>query len=347
MVALARTAAAAGSTIAALERISAARSFSTTTAIAASSSGASSSSYASASSSAPLHSARPYGIAARFSGQTRAEISARTGGQGRVWARDFSSSVSRDSILSSIRSRLEKVALGSNYVSAKERGGVLPEEARRQEQQRRLDAALAAVSPDGDALFDDVESLPALQSAERAKQRLSSKVEARQQRKRWNATDAQGRPLEHKYSTALFKISPRKLKLLADQIGGQPIDHAILQMQFSAKRAAGRVVSTLALARDHAVAKGMEAHRLVVAEAWIEKGKYLKRADFKGRARMGVKHHPFARMCVVLRYGKTEMEKELERLEKARRKVRSIGDASVTRTNRKVVNAWQRPAWQW
>ncbi|SPO41695.1 related to 50S ribosomal protein L22 [Pseudozyma flocculosa] len=259
----------------------------------------------------------------------------------------FSTSPARESFLSSIRDRVAKVALGSNYVQAKERGGILPEEQRRQDLARRRDAALAAVSPDGAALFDDADALPAMQSEQRAKQRLSSKIEARQQRKRWNATDAEGNVLEHKYSTAQFKISPRKLKLLADQIGGKPIDHAILQMQFSPKRAAKRILSTLALARDHAAAKGMDIRRLVVSEAWISKGRYLVRADFKGRARMGRKHHPEAKMSIVLRYGKTAVEKELERLDKARKAIRSIGDGSVVRTNRKIVNAWQRPGWQW
>ena len=81
---------------------------------------------------------------------------------------------------------------------------------------------------------------------------------------------------EHKYSTAAFRISPRKLKMLADQIGGKPIDHAILQMQFSGKKASKRIKSTLALAREHAVQKGLRPNHLVVAEAWVGKGRRYK-----------------------------------------------------------------------
>lgn len=68
-----------------------------------------------------------------------------------------------------------------------------------------------------------------------------------------------------------------------------PIDHAILQMQVSDKRVAHtKIKSMLALARDHAVAKGLKREELVVKEAWVNKGVYLKRLDIKGRGRHGV-----------------------------------------------------------
>jgi large subunit ribosomal protein L22 len=100
--------------------------------------------------------------------------------------------------------------------------------------------------------------------------------------------------LEHKYSTAYFRISHRKLQLLADQIGGgKPIDYSILQMQFSQKRAAKRIKSTLALARDHAVIKGLNLSKMVVAEAWVGKGRTFKRIEPKGRGRTGVRKSLF------------------------------------------------------
>ncbi|CCF49529.1 hypothetical protein NDA11_004246 [Ustilago hordei] len=262
--------------------------------------------------------------------------------------RTVSSSAPRDSLLRDIGGRLAKVALGNSYIRTKERGGLLPEEQERMEFERRRDSAMGAVSPDGMPLFDDIESLPISQQIERKQQRISAKIQARQERKRWNAKDAiTGQVLEHKYSTAAFKISPQKLQMLANQISGQPIDYAILQMQFSPKRAAKRVLSTLALARDHAAAKGMQVPRLIVGEAWVGKGMYLTRIDLKGRARMGRKHHPQARLSVVLRYGKTYAEKETEKIETARKRVRAIGTGGVVRTDNKVVNTFQRPGWGW
>ncbi|SNX86929.1 related to 50S ribosomal protein L22 [Melanopsichium pennsylvanicum] len=266
----------------------------------------------------------------------------------KVSTRAVSSSAPAKSFLSDISERLTKISFGQNYTKSRERGGVLPEEQAKLDFERRRDSAMASVSPDGLPLFDDVDSLPISQQAERKQQRISAKVEARQLRKRFNRKDPMtGEALEHKYSTAAFKISPRKLQLLANQISGQPIDYAILQMQFSPKRAAKRVLSTLALARDHAAAKGMQVPRLVVSEAWVGKGLYLTRMDIKGRARMGRKHHPQARLSVVLRYGKTYDDKEKEKIETARKRVRAIGTGGVVRTNNAVVNTFQRPGWGW
>ncbi|KAL5636620.1 hypothetical protein ACGC1H_000545 [Rhizoctonia solani] len=148
---------------------------------------------------------------------------------------------------------------------------------------------------------------------------------------------------EHKYSTAVFKISRRKLNLLANQISGKPIDSAILQMEFSDKRAARRIKSTLCLARDHAeMYKGLARNKLVVAEAWVSKGDYLQRVDPKGRGRMGRKHHPSARMSVVLKEGKTHAEV----LEQQRKyKLGRIVGAGFVREDKPIRNPG--PGWAW
>ena len=173
-------------------------------------------------------------------------------------------------------------------------------------------------------------------------QRESFKRQVRAARKRWGGSES---PNEHKYSTATFKISPRKLQLLASQIAHKPIDLAILQMQFSPKRAAKRIKATLALARDHAAEKGLDVKKLVVDEAWVGKGQYLARADIKGRARLGKKHHPSARMSVVLRHGKTWEQKEKESIMQAANRVKSFGTGGVARVQRPIVNVHQRPGW--
>lgn len=59
-------------------------------------------------------------------------------------------------------------------------------------------------------------------------------------------------------------MSHRKLNMLGQQISGKPIDYAILQMQFSEKRASNRIKSMLAIAKDHAAAKGLNEQKLVV-----------------------------------------------------------------------------------
>jgi hypothetical protein len=53
--------------------------------------------------------------------------------------------------------------------------------------------------------------------------------------------------------------------MLGHQISGKPIDHAILQMMFSEKRASKRIKSMLVLAREHALRyKGLSHSKLIV-----------------------------------------------------------------------------------
>ncbi|KAH8105957.1 mitochondrial 50S ribosomal protein L22 [Cristinia sonorae] len=149
---------------------------------------------------------------------------------------------------------------------------------------------------------------------------------------------------EHKYSTANFKISHRKLNMLGRQIAGQPIDMAIMQMNFSEKRASKRIKSMLVVAKDHATAyKGLDASKLVVDEAWVTKGpNVLKRIEPKGRGRFGVRVHPDSRLSVVLREGKTKAE--LAREERAR-KLKRIVSSGITREDVPLRNPG--PAWAW
>ncbi|CAD6890675.1 unnamed protein product [Tilletia controversa] len=264
--------------------------------------------------------------------------------------RALSSSAVTLGIFDGLGNTFRRIALGGRQEreNQQKRSGLLPEEAKRLEDDSKRASAYAATAADGSALLEEPEALEVFTTAEAENTRQRERQVRRQARKRWNARDATtGAALEHKYSTAQFKISPRKLNMLAHQIAQKPIDHAILQMEFSHKRAARRVKSTLALARDHAIAKGMDPARLVVSEAWVGKGMYIARPDFKGRARMGIKHHPSARMSVVLRNGQTHDEKEKLTLLRSERRLRSMGTAGVARTERPIINVHQRPGWAW
>ncbi|KAL1747438.1 ribosomal protein L22/L17, partial [Schizophyllum fasciatum] len=148
----------------------------------------------------------------------------------------------------------------------------------------------------------------------------------------------------HRYSTGVFKISHRKLNLLSRQIAGKPVDYAILQMQFSEKRASSRVKNMLMTARDHAVRyKNLDAGKLIVAESWVNKGETEPaRLEPRGRAHFGVRRHKKSRMCVVLKQGKTlEEEKAAER----KRKLRRIVSAAATREDVPIRNPGA--AWAW
>ncbi len=62
----------------------------------------------------------------------------------------------------------------------------------------------------------------------------------------------------HLSKSPMFKTSIKKLGPLARQIAGKPIEEAMVQMRFSAKKAAADVLKQLRLARDEAmVSRGM------------------------------------------------------------------------------------------
>ncbi|EJD01497.1 ribosomal protein L22 [Fomitiporia mediterranea MF3/22] len=136
------------------------------------------------------------------------------------------------------------------------------------------------------------------------------------------------KPVEHRGATKNFWISHRKLNKLAHQISGKPIDSAILQMIFSEKRASGRIKSMLAQAKSSAVTRGMDSERLVVSEAWVNKGKggrQMKRLEIKGRGRIGIRTRYNSKMVVMLREGLTFEEKRQRDREARLKRIVSSG----------------------
>jgi large subunit ribosomal protein L22 len=216
------------------------------------------------------------------------------------------------------------------------------------------------------SLFDDVPKLIQQQEKEAGEKHVVSK-KVHTQVCRVHFVDllcilvTPGHRMQHKYSTANFKISHRKLNMLARQIAGKPIDHAILQMEFSQKRAAKRIKSSLVLARQHAVEyKGMDRSKLVIGtvivstvqtsgligvigQSWVTKGpKQLKRIEFKGRSKMGIRQHPDSRLSVILQEGKTLEEKARLLRERKLNKIRSPG---LLREDKPLVNVPPVFAW--
>ncbi|KAF9057586.1 ribosomal protein L22/L17 [Panaeolus papilionaceus] len=152
------------------------------------------------------------------------------------------------------------------------------------------------------------------------------------------------KPDSHKYSTANFKISHRKLNMLGRQLSGKPIDYAILQMQFSEKRASKRIMNMLATARDHAARyKRLEESKLVVAEAWVTKGpRPPTRIEPRGRGHYGTRTHPASKLTVVLKEGKTL---EQQKADARKRKLKKIVSAALVREDRPIRNP--SPTWGW
>lgn len=224
------------------------------------------------------------------------------------------------------------------------RGGYTPEQIRERREASLRQRAVASVDSEGNPLLADeqVSQSEAVQRTTRLMIRMEQRQLKRQQRKRWGSTLL--KDPEHKYSTSRFRYSPRKLKMLADQISGKPIDFAIIQMQFSSKRVARKIKSTLCLARDHAIsAKGMDRSRIIVSEAWVGKGRKFKTPECKARMRMAIRESLQSHMTIVLRHGKTREQEMKEQIKKAKRHARSIGTGGIVRT--RAPATYTRTAW--
>lgn len=63
-------------------------------------------------------------------------------------------------------------------------------------------------------------------------------------------------------------------------------------MKFSNKRHAPHLQKLLLNAKMGAVRKGMDEESLVVDQAWITKGVFVKRVWFKGRGRIAIQRRP-------------------------------------------------------
>jgi large subunit ribosomal protein L22 len=98
--------------------------------------------------------------------------------------------------------------------------------------------------------------------------------------------------MEAKAIARFIRISPRKVRLVVDQIRGRSVNDAYAVLQFSKKAAAEPVGKTLRSAVANAQAKGegagevVDVDELVVREAFVDEGPTLRRfrAAAMGRA---------------------------------------------------------------
>ncbi|CAI8418501.1 MAG: 50S ribosomal protein L22 [Henriciella sp.] len=107
----------------------------------------------------------------------------------------------------------------------------------------------------------------------------------------------------------MYRHSPQKLNLLAQQIRGLPIQKALDEMKFSRKRAARDVYKTLWSAMSNAENNHeLDIESLVVSEAHVGKNLVMKRIRARARGRAARVMKPFSQLTIVLRDTSTEAE---------------------------------------
>jgi len=183
-----------------------------------------------------------------------------------------------------------------------------------------------------------------------ARRRWETKMVIREIEKRGRLTKTQ--ELKQKERELLskshcFKTSTKKLMHLARQISGKPVDEAILQMRFSAKKAAKDVKYHLEFARNEAIVRrGMglgkvqgetgpvvniqtkdgkrlkidDKTKLYIDQAWVNKGQYGTTPDYRARGRVNRMKNPTTSITVILKEEATRIRLHQEREAKEERR---------------------------
>jgi large subunit ribosomal protein L22 len=100
----------------------------------------------------------------------------------------------------------------------------------------------------------------------------------------------------------MYRISPQKLNLLAQQIRGTKVEKAMAELEFSRKRASADVLKLLKSAIANAENNhGLDIDSLIVAEAHVGKNLVMKRMHARARGRGARVEKPFSQLTIVLR----------------------------------------------
>lgn len=112
-----------------------------------------------------------------------------------------------------------------------------------------------------------------------------------------------------------IKQSPKKVNLVAKLVRGMRVEDALLQLQVTVKRAAKTLYQVIHSARANAAHNhGLDPDKLLVEEAFVGKGLYLKRLSYHAKGRCGVMERPRCRLTVVVREATAEEEAKIAKL---------------------------------
>ncbi|CAL4955808.1 unnamed protein product [Urochloa decumbens] len=112
-----------------------------------------------------------------------------------------------------------------------------------------------------------------------------------------------------------IKQSPKKVNLVAKLVRGMRVEDALLQLQVTVKRAAKTLYQVIHSARANAAHNhGLDPDKLIVEEAFVGKGLYLKRLSYHAKGRCGVMVRPRCRLTVVVREATAEEEAKIAKL---------------------------------
>ncbi|MEX0936101.1 MAG: 50S ribosomal protein L22 [Gemmatimonadota bacterium] len=112
--------------------------------------------------------------------------------------------------------------------------------------------------------------------------------------------------MEAKAIARFIRMSPRKVRLVVDQIRGRSVNEAYALLKFSKKAAAVPVGKTLRSAVANAQQKGeaqgeiLDADDLIVREAYVDEGPTLKRFKAAAMGRAAPRRRRMSHITIVV-----------------------------------------------
>jgi large subunit ribosomal protein L22 len=107
--------------------------------------------------------------------------------------------------------------------------------------------------------------------------------------------------LQARASTKSVRLSPRKARLVIDQIRGKPVEQALEFLTFEQRKPAHYIRKTLDSAISNAEHnEGLDVDRLVVKEAFIDEGPTLKRFRPRAMGRATPINKPTSHITIVV-----------------------------------------------
>ncbi|KAJ1491041.1 ribosomal protein L22/L17 [Baffinella frigidus] len=99
-----------------------------------------------------------------------------------------------------------------------------------------------------------------------------------------------------------FKTSVKKLMMVCKLVRRARVDAALMQLTLSPKRAARTVRQLIYDAKFNASNNhGMDPDRLLIDEIKIGRAGYLKRVEYKGRGKTGIRRRPYCYCAIYVR----------------------------------------------
>ncbi len=98
-----------------------------------------------------------------------------------------------------------------------------------------------------------------------------------------------------------FRMSPKKVRLVADVVRGKPVDKALAVLKNMPHKAAGEIYRTVASAAANAENNfQMDRDGLVIKTITVDEGPALKRYDFRARGRINMIRKRTSHITVVV-----------------------------------------------